>query len=150
MEIQSDYKELLELFNAHQVEYLIVGSYALAFYGAPRFTGDIDIFVKPDKENAQRILDVLSKFGFTSLELSVEDFQKEDNVIQLGVPPVRIDFLTSLSGVSWDEAYAEKVSGSYGTIPVFYLGRNQFIANKKSLGRKKDLADIEAIEKNDS
>jgi hypothetical protein len=145
MEIQNDFKELLELFNAQEVEYIIVGGYALAFHGAPRFTGDIDLFVKPDTDNAQRILAALSEFGFGSLDLSETDFTSGDNVIQLGVPPVRIDIMTSLSGVGWEKAEAGKVSGHYGDTKVYFIGREDFISNKKTLGRKRDLADLEAL-----
>ena len=145
MEIQEDYKELLELRNARNVEYLIVGAYALAFHGSPRFTGDIDILVRPSSDNAQNILSALIDFGFGSLNLAVDDFQKPDSVVQLGVPPVHIDIITSLRGVSWDEAYQGKQAGRYGDVPVYFLGCPQFIANKKAIGRKKDLADLESL-----
>ena len=145
MEIQKDFKELLELFNAHKVEYIVVGGYALAFHGAPRFTGDIDLLVRPVAENARRVLASLRDFGFGSLNLSESDFTRIENVIQLGVSPVRIDILTSLSGVDWEKSQANKVAGDYGGTPVYFLGKKEFILNKKSLGRKKDLADIEAI-----
>ena len=113
MEVQPDFRDLLELFNAPQVEYMIVGGYALAFHGAPRYTGDLDIFVKPTPENARRILTVLDEFGFGSLGLTVEDFDSPDNVVQLGVPPVRVDIMTSLTGVSWEEAFSDCVDGKY-------------------------------------
>ena len=146
MEIQKDFKELLELFNAHKVEYLVVGGYALAFHGAPRFTGDIDLLVKPDSENAKRILKAIVEFGFGSLDLSEADFTSPQNVIQLGVPPVRIDIMTSVTGVSWEKAMAGKVPGSYGDTTVHFISRDDLIANKQSLGRKKDLADFEALD----
>ena len=145
MEIQKDFKELLELLNAHKVEYLVVGGYALAFHGAPRFTGDIDIFIKPESENAKRILIALEEFGFGSMNLSESDFTSPKNVIQLGVPPVRVDIMTSLTGVSWQEAQAGKVAGNYGDTPVYFISKEDFIANKMALGRKKDLADLEAL-----
>jgi len=145
MEIQKDFKELLELLNAHNVEYLVVGGYALAFHGAPRFTGDIDLLVKADRENAKRILTALGDFGFGSLELSEDDFALPQKVIQFGVPPVRIDIMTSLSGVPWEKASAGKVKGKYGDVTVYFIGKQDFIVNKKALGRKKDLADIEAL-----
>ncbi|MHC4638379.1 MAG: nucleotidyl transferase AbiEii/AbiGii toxin family protein [Planctomycetota bacterium] len=145
MEIQKDFKELLELFNAHKVEYLIVGGYALAFHGAPRFTGDIDLLVKPDSENAKRILTALAEFGFGSLELSEADFTVSQRVVQLGVPPVRIDIMTSLTGILWEKAIAGKVPGNYGQTTVHFIGKEDLIANKKVLGRKKDLADLEAL-----
>lgn len=146
MEIQPDFKELLALFNAHKVKCLIVGGYALAFHGAPRTTGDIDILVKPDRRNAKRVVAALNDFGFRSAGLTIEDFEKPENVVQLGVPPVRVDIITSITGISWKEAWSGKINGRYGDIPVYYLGRRQFLSNKKAVGRKKDLADIEALE----
>jgi len=145
MEVQKDFKEFLGLLNDHEVEYMIVGGYALAFHGAPRFTSDIDVFVKPDSRNAQRILKVLEAFGFGSLDLSGDDFQKKDSVVQLGLPPVRIDIITSISGVSWEQAEASKEPGMFGDVPVIYIGKDQYVANKKATGRTKDIADIEAL-----
>jgi len=145
MEIRTDFRELLELFNKHKVEYLIIGGYALAFHGAPRFTRDIDLFVRPTKKNAARILAALNDFGFGSLDLSQQDFTTPGVVVQLGVPPVRIDIITTVTGVRWEKADAGKASGFYGDIPVFFLGRDDFIANKKATGRAKDAADIEAL-----
>src|SRR3989339_809438 len=109
MDLPNDFKELLELFNKHRVEYLIVGGYALAFHGAPRLTGDIDLFVRPTSENAEWILAALDEFGFGSLNLSKDDFTTPGMVVQLGVPPVRIDIITRVSGVSWEKADAGKV-----------------------------------------
>ena len=145
MEVQPDFRELLALFNAHKVKYLIVGGYALAFYGSPRATGDIDIFIQPVPANAKRVHAALNQFGFGSVGLSACDFEKSDRVIQLGVPPVRIDIMTSLTGVSWTAAYKNRVKGKYSDVPVFYLGRHQFLLNKRSIGRKKDQADLEAL-----
>jgi hypothetical protein len=145
MEAQKDFKELLELFNGHKVEYMIVGAYALAYYGAPRFTADIDIFVLPSSENAKKILSALSDFGFSALNLTTEDFQNPSSVVQLGVPPVRIDIITSLTGVAWEDADKGKQEGLYGDVPVHFLGKEQYIANKRAIGRKKDLADLESL-----
>jgi hypothetical protein len=145
MEVQKDFKEFFALLNAHEVDFMIVGGYALAYHGAPRYTGDIDVFMKPDRENAQRIIKVLEEFGFGSLGLSINDFQNEDNVVQLGLPPVRIDIITSISGVSWEQADATKEPGLYGNVPVHYIGKDQYVANKKAIGRAKDIADIEAL-----
>ena len=145
MEIQRDFRELLALFNEHKVDYIIVGAYALAFYGAPRYTGDIDILVKPDAVNARRIITALEKFGFGAVGLTATDFTITDKVIQLGMPPVRVDILTSITRVTWEEVFLGRVEGKYGGIPVAYIGREQFISNKKALGRKKDLADLEAL-----
>ncbi|MEW6219622.1 MAG: hypothetical protein AB1634_08845 [Thermodesulfobacteriota bacterium] len=145
MEVQPDFRDLLALFNKHQVEFMLVGGYALAFHGAPRYTGDMDIFVHVSPRNATRIMAALNEFGFGSVGLTAEEFQKENMVVQLGVPPVRVDIVTSLTGISWEEACSSRAQGKYGDVPVFYIGRNQFICNKKATGRKKDLADLEAL-----
>ncbi len=145
MEVQEDFREFLELLNAHEVQFLIVGGYALAFHGAPRFTGDIDVFVKPDNANAKRIINALADFGFSSLDLTINDFKDQNKVIQLGLPPVRIDIITSISGVTWEEADASKEPGLFGDVSVSYIGKKQFITNKRATGRKKDLADIEVL-----
>ena len=145
MEIQPDFRELLALLNAHKVKYLIAGGYALAFYGAPRATGDIDILVQPTSQNAARVIKTLNAFGFQSVGLTVDDFQNPDRVIQLGVPPVLVDILTSITGVSWKAAFKGKTAGKFGDIPVYYLGRKQFLINKRAVSRKKDQADLEAL-----
>ena len=145
MKIQEDFKELLELFNKHKVEYVIVGAYALAFYGCPRYTGDLDLLVKPDPDNAKKIIEAIKEFGFESLNLGIKDFSSPEKVIQLGVPPIRIDLITSLTGLTWEQVASHKVKGEYGDIPVYFIGKTEFIINKKSLGRHKDLADIESI-----
>ncbi len=145
MEVQQDFRDLLALFNAHRVEYMIVGAYALAFHGAPRYTGDLDIFVKPEEANARRIMAALEEFGFGSVGLSATDFEAPDRVIQLGVLPVRVDIITSITGVSWEDAFSGRAEGNYGDIRVHFIGRTQFILNRRALGRKKDLADLEAL-----
>ena len=145
MEVQKDFREFLALLNEHEVKFIIVGGYALAFHGAPRFTGDIDVYVKPDQENAERILNALADFGFSSLDITIDDFQNQDSVIQLGLPPVRIDLITSISGVTWEEADTSKEPGLFGDVSVSYIGKEQFIINKRASGRKKDLADLESL-----
>jgi hypothetical protein len=145
MEVQPDFRDLLELLNKHQVEFLLVGGYALAFHGAPRYTGDMDIFIHVSSQNAARIMAALKEFGFGSVGLTADDFMKENIIVQLGVPPVRVDIVTSLTGISWEHAYSNREQGKYGDVSVFYIGRNQFISNKKATGRKKDLADLEAL-----
>ena len=145
MEIQSDFKELLELFNFHKVEYLITGGYALAQHGAPRYTGDIDLYVKPELNNADKIIKALDDFYFGSLDLSNKDFIEPGQIIQLGMPPGRIDIITSITGVNWEEAFTGKVRGLCGGVPVYFIGREEFVKNKKATGRLKDKADLEAL-----
>ena len=145
MDIHSDFRELFESFNARDVEFLVVGGYALAFHGAPRFTGDMDLFINRGRENVKRILAALRDFGFASLNLTAEDFETPDRVVQLGVPPVRVDIVTSIDGVSWKEAWDGKTRGTCGAVPVYFISRREFVANKKAVGRRKDLADLEAL-----
>jgi hypothetical protein len=143
METQDDFRELLAFFNAQKVKYVIVGAHALAFHGVPRYTGDFDIPVKPDHDNAQAILMALHEFRFASAGLTVEDFTLPEKIVQLGYPPVRIDLITSITGVRWEDVYTSAAGGTYGEVPVQYIGKNEFIANKKAIGRHKDLTDIE-------
>ena len=145
MEAYKDFKELLELFNAKGVEYLVVGGYALAFHGAPRYTGDLDLYVRPTPGNGDRIVAALADFGFASLGLKQEDFVQPDQVVQLGVPPIRVDMITSIDGVTWEEASAGKVQGEYGGVPVYFIGRTEFLRNKRAAGRQKDRADLETL-----
>jgi len=119
-QVPTDFKELLECFNARGVEYLVVGGYALAFHGAPRATGDIDLLVRPEPGNASRVLAALADFGFASLGLQPHELAVPDQIVQLGVPPVRVDIITSLSGLSWDEAWGSKQQGTIAAVPVHF------------------------------
>ena len=145
MDLQPDFKDLLKLFNSKAIEYVVVGAYALAFHGSPRYTGDIYLYVRPSQANAEKILVALAEFGFGSLGLSAEDFTSLDNVIQLGVPPVRVDILTSISGVDWETVQNGRELGTFGELEIPFIGREDYISNKRATGRMKDLADIEAI-----
>lgn len=145
MGVPNDFKELLECFNANAVEYLVVGAFARAFHGAPRFTGDIDVLVNPTHENAARVIAALADFGFASLGLVPDDLAKPDQIIQLGVRPIRVDIMTSISGVSWEEAWESREQGLFEGIPAVFIGREQYIRNKRACGRHKDLGDIEAL-----
>jgi hypothetical protein len=145
MELCRDFRELLASFNARRVEYLIVGGYALAHHGAPRFTGDLDLYVHPTPENAERIFSALGDFGFGQAGLRVEDFQSPGQIIQLGHPPIRIDIITSLDGVAWEEAWASRDAAELQGLKAHFIGRREFIANKKACGRAKDIADVEAL-----
>jgi hypothetical protein len=146
MEAQPDFRELLALLNAHDVEYAIVGGYALAFHGAPRATGDMDILVASTALNAERVMAALEAFGVGGIGITATDFQAPDQVIQIGVPPIRIDLITSLTGVTNEDVFADLVHGSYGGTPIRYIGRTSFLKTKRAVGRAKDLADIEALE----
>lgn len=140
--LQSDLNEFVALLNSWKVEYLVVGGYAVAFHGHPRFTGDIDFLVRATPDNAQRLLDVLREFGFRSLNLTLEDLTTEGRVVQLGRPPNRIDLLTRISGVTFEEAWAGRISGNLGAHRVDFLGWDALIQNKTVTGRDKDRADV--------
>ncbi len=141
-----DWREWLESLNASRVEYIVVGAIALAQHGFVRYTGDLDVFVQPSQDNANRVLDALRRFGFGSLKVGAADFAVEGRVVQLGYPPGRIDILTSIDGVGWDEANAEAVSGEYGGVPARFLSRDLLIKNKFATGRPQDLADAKRLE----
>ncbi len=145
MEVQQDFRELLALLNKHEVDYVIVGAYAPGFHGVPRYTGALDIYVKPDPANAERIMRAFHEFGFGSIGLTAADFEEENKVVQLGVPPIRIGMMTSITGVSWEQARAGTVKGWFGELTVPYIGRDDLISNKRALGRKRDLADLEGL-----
>ena len=146
MIFEQDFIDFIELLNKHDAKYMIVGAHALSFHGRPRHTGDLDIWIKPNNENAEKLVQVMKDFGFGSLGLSREDFLKEDSVTQLGYPPLRIDILNSISGVEFDEGYDSKITADIDGLTVQFINIGHFIANKKAVGRNKDLGDIEALE----
>ncbi|MDZ4859064.1 MAG: hypothetical protein SGI88_08755 [Candidatus Hydrogenedentes bacterium] len=145
MILHRDLKEFVELLNDKQVDFVIIGAHALAFYGHPRFTGDLDILIQPTAENTGRLIDALNAFGFASLGLRASDFLVSGDTVQLGVPPNRIDILNAISGVPLESVWEGRVAGILDGIPVFFIGRAQYIENKRSVGRGKDKADIEAL-----
>jgi hypothetical protein len=132
--------------TAHGVVFVIVGAYALAFHGAPRFTGDLDVLIRPTVENASRLLVALDTFGFPDTGLTPDGVVDHRRMLEMGVPPVQIHVMSAISGVSWDEAWSGSMDGSLGTHRVRFLGRNSFLRNKRAAGRPKDLADIDALE----
>ena len=145
MHLPKDLREFIESLNSNHVEYLIVGGDALAFHGCPRYTGDIDVLVRPSPENAARLEGLIVEFGFASASLSARDFLETGRVVQLGRAPNRIDLLTSISGVEFEEAWDDRVAAELDGLPVFFIGRASFIKNKKATGRTQDKADIEAL-----
>ena len=146
MELAPDFDEFIGSLTAHGVEFVVVGAYALAFHGAPRFTGDLDILVRPTPDNAARLLAALEAFGFPVTELSPEAIVDRRRMLQMGVPPVQIHVMSAISGVEWDEAWSDSVEGSLGNHGVQFLGRETFLRNKRAAGRPRDLADIDALE----
>lgn len=142
----SDWTELLHGLNVAGVKFLIVGAHAVGQYAAPRATGDLDVFVEPSLENAQKVLRALTAFGAPLGDLTLADLQSDDLIFMFGAPPLRVDVLTDISGISFSEAWASRIESTFGGVPVAYIGRDALIANKRASGRAKDLADVEAIE----
>jgi hypothetical protein len=147
MRIEKDFKEFIALLNKNSVRYLIVGGYAFSFHAEPRYTKDIDFFVEDSEENAKNLLNALAGFGFKDIGLSMADFIKPGDIVQLGVPPVRIDLMTSVTGLDFAAAWENRVTGSYGDIPAFFISKADLIRNKMSIGRIQDLSDVDRLQK---
>jgi len=143
--LNPDFKELLRLFNDHSVEYLVVGGYALSAHGHPRYTGDIDLWIGADLGNSRRVMTALRDFGFGALGLKEEDFQRPQQVIQLGYPPARIDLMTDIDGVAFAECWPRRVEISMGDLKIPVLSREDLMTNKAATGRLQDLADLEKL-----
>ncbi|MBU8901845.1 MAG: nucleotidyltransferase [Victivallales bacterium] len=145
MHIQQDFKELLALLEESGTDYMIIGGYAVAFHGFPRFTKDIDIFFDASRDNIEKIVETLEKFGFPKKELDKALFSTDGNIVTFGVAPVRVDFLNQIDGVEFTEAKKNCIRGKYGNIEVSFIGKNDLIKNKKSTSRSKDKADVEEL-----
>jgi hypothetical protein len=140
-----DFVDLLRAFIAAEVRFLVVGAYALAHHGRPRATGDLDVWIDPTPDNAPRVMRALADFGAPLSDVSTSDFEQPGVVLQIGVPPVRIDILTELTGISFADAWPDRDRGQFGEIEVDFIGRDAFIRNKRALGRARDLGDLEGL-----
>lgn len=147
MKPNKDFEELFELLNRNKVRYLLIGGYAYAIYVNPRYTKDIDIFYARDSENADNLYLTLQQFGFGSLDIDKNDFLKEGMVIQLGMPPYRIDLLNQIEGVAFDEAWPNREQSKYGDQLIHVIGKQDLIRNKSTTGRKQDELDVENLKK---
>ncbi len=145
--LAKDFREFVELLIKHRVEYIIVGGYAVGIHGYPRYTGDLDIWLNPSKSNAEKILKAVAEFGFSSYDLKIEDFIKEGNVIQLGYPPLRIDLLTQIDGVEFNDCYSKVEKMTIDDLIMNVISFDDLIKNKRSSGRHKDLDDLENLER---
>lgn len=145
--MNSDFVELLREFSAQSVEYLVVGAHALAAHGHVRATKDLDVWIRPTPENAARVYRALRAFGAPLNDLKEEDLATAGTVFQIGVAPVRIDVLTEIDGVGFEEAWVNRVTASFGGVPTAVLSREDLIRNKRASGRLQDLADVERLER---
>jgi hypothetical protein len=147
MRVEKDFVDFIKCFNVNKVEYLIVGAYAVALHAAPRNTGDIDFWINRSSENAKRVLKALHDFGFSPLEISEDDLTKDESIIQIGYEPVRIDIITSITGVKFEEAFIKKTITKIGNQKAFFISADLLLKNKLATGRKKDIADAEVLSK---
>ena len=149
--LNSDFRDLLILLVDNGTEFVVVGAYAVAFHGAPRASGDIDLFVRPSPANAARVYHALTRFGapLASAGVASTDFAHPGTVYQIGLPPRRIDILTQISGVTFDEAWASRTTAEIEGRPVGFIGREALLKNKEATGRPKDAADISRLRRTD-
>jgi hypothetical protein len=145
MKIPQDFKEFLKLLNENNAEYLLIGGYAVGYYGYPRPTGDMDIWIRISEENAGKVLKSLQEFGFTSPELTKELFLQDKRIVRMGVPPFRLEISTYIDGVEFDICFAEKEVVDFDEVKVNLISLKQLKINKKASGRYKDLNDLENL-----
>ncbi len=143
--MHQDFLDLLRAFIDRNVRFLIVGAYALAVHGRPRATGDLDVWVDATPENAAKVMSALEQFGAPTAQVRAEDFSRPGSVFQMGLPPVRIDVLTELTGLTFSEAWSGRTQAAFGPVVADVIGREAFIRNKRATGRARDLGDIEAL-----
>ena len=143
--MHQDFLDLLRAFTDRNVRFLVVGAYALAVHGRPRATGDLDVWVDPTPENAPNVMAALEQFGAPTAQVRTADFSRPGIVFQMGLPPVRIDVLTELSGLTFSEAWSTRTRAAFGPVTADVIGRDAFIKNKRATGRARDLGDIEAL-----
>lgn len=143
--MEKDYVEFLKLLNKHKVKYCVIGAYALAYYATPRYTKDIDVFLEQSRENAKKTLKALNDFGFSKLNLKIEDFMDPGITIQLGYEPVRIDLVTSIDGCSFGQIWKNRKKGKFGKENVLFIGLNDLIRNKRASKRTQDIADLDLL-----
>ncbi len=140
-----DFREFIALLNKHAVRYMIVGGYAVGIHGHPRYTGDLDIWLLPEPANAANIIKAIKDFGFGSLDIKESDLTKEDGVIQLGYPPLRIDLLSGIDGVHFNDCYPNRKIINIDGLSIDFIGYADLIKNKKASGRHQDLGDIDNL-----
>ena len=145
MILNPDFKEFVKLLIENKVEYLIVGGYAVGIHGYPRYTGDLDIWINNTTENAQRTLNCVKSFGFSSYNLSVSDFTKQGNIIQLGYPPVRIDIINQVDGVDFTKCFKNKKDVNVEDLTLYFIGYEDLLTNKRKTARPRDIDDIENL-----
>ena len=147
--LNADFRDMVQCLADEGAQFLMIGAYAVSFHGHPRTTGDMDLWVRPDPQNARKVWRALSKFGApaNALGITEQDLARENMVVQFGVPPRRIDLVTSISGVSFDEGWQSRVEVTWSGRRIAFLGLDALLANKRATGRPKDLLDVTELER---
>jgi hypothetical protein len=145
LDLAPDFDAFCALLLDHHVEFVIVGAHALALHGAPRFTGDLDILIRPAKNNADHLIAAIHAFGFPDIPLTAAQIIEPGRIVEMGVAPVQIHVMSAIDGVAWDEVWSGRVEAMFGSRTVGFIGRTEFLKNKRAAGRPKDLADIAAL-----
>ena len=145
IQLPPDFKEFLKLLNSHRVEYLLIGGYAVGYHGYPRATGDIDLWVAIRQNNAEKLVVALREFGLNAPQLSADIFLQENQIIRMGVPPMRIELLTTISGVDFDSCYSERIVDVIDSVEVHIINLKHLKQNKQASGRYKDLDDLQYL-----
>lgn len=145
MNFSQDYEDLFKILNAHKIRYLVVGAYAVIYHSEPRYTKDLDVWVIPEMNDCRKVFDALKKFGAPLHGLEPQDFKDKKIILQMGVPPVRIDIMIHVPGISFQSAWKNKKKTKYGKTPIHVLGLSDLIQSKKTAGRPQDLMDIDRM-----
>jgi hypothetical protein len=146
IEFPKDFREFLQLLNSREIEYLVIGGYAVGYHGYPRATGDMDIWIAMTEKNASEMVHALKEFGFDLPELKKELFLKKNKVIRMGIPPMRLEVLTSIDGVQFEDCFKNRLIADFGTFKVNFISKDDLLANKRASGRPKDLADVDNLQ----
>ena len=146
IEFPRDFREFLQLLNSKKIEYLVIGGYAVGYHGYPRATGDMDIWIAINEKNALKIIEVLKEFGFDLPELEKELFLKENKVIRMGIPPMRLEILTSIDGVCFETCFKNRIIADFGSFKVNFISKDDLLTNKQASGRPKDLLDYDVLQ----
>lgn len=145
LQLADDFKEFLRLLNAHRVRYLLIGGFAVGYHGYPRSTNDIDVWVEMSHDNASKLVAVIEEFGFALPQLTLDLFLQPDKIVRMGVPPMRIEVLTTISGVKFEECFSGRVEDEIDGVPVNLIGLAHLKENKQASGRHKDLDDLDNL-----
>ena len=144
-EFQKDFEDFIMLCNKYELEYLVIGGFAVSIHGYPRTTKDLDICINKNEANASKLIQILEDFGFGSLNFKIEDFVKDNMITQLGYEPIRIDILNDLNGVDFDVAFQNKRVVQMNGVPTNFIGYYELIENKEKAGRDQDLLDVKKL-----